>query len=345
MNGRLTTALPGPAWDALFDAGPDPQTTRDWFEATARAALPDGTELRSLELTDGGRPAALLPLRWDAGRLGALTSPYTTIYQPLLAPGVAPEAAGRGFGRVLRRHAPATLDALDPSWPGWPGLLAGVRRAGVVPLRWDQFGNWHERLDGLDWSGYLAGRPGALRETIRRRTRAAERDPAIRIDLIRAADDVPAALAAYEAIYARSWKEPEPFPAFNATLLPRLARLGVLRMGVLRRGDTPLAAQYWTLAHGKATVLKLAHDEAERALSPGTVLTAWMIRTLMDEGARELDFGRGDDPYKQHWAKHRRQRFGLVLATPWHPAGAAAIARHLAGRMRRRLGAWRARPV
>ena len=44
------------------------------------------------------------------------------------------------------------------------------------------------------------------------------------------------ALEAYEAIYARSWKEPEPFPAFNATVLPLLAGAGVLRMGVMWLG-------------------------------------------------------------------------------------------------------------
>ena len=341
MTARLTDDPPGPEWDALFDAGPDPQTTRTWFDATAAAALPAGATPRYLELRANSRPAALLPLRAEDGRLAALTSPYTTIYQPLLAPDIDPAAAGRGFGRVLRRTPLTVLDALDPAWPAWPSLLDGFRRTGLVPLRFDQFGNWHEPLDDRDWSSYLAARPGALRETIRRRTRAAERDPAIRITLVRDAAQVPAALEAYEAIYARSWKEPEPFPAFNAALLPRLAHMGVLRMGVLARGDTPLAAQYWTLSGGTATVLKLAHDEAERSLSPGTILTAWMIRTLMEEGARALDFGRGDDPYKHHWASKRRQRFGIALAAPWRPAGALAIARHGAGKLRRRLDAWR----
>ena len=37
----------------------------------------------------------------------------------------------------------------------------------------------------------------------------------------------------------------------------------------------------WVLAGGTATVLKLAHDEAARSRSPGTVLTAAMIRGLL----------------------------------------------------------------
>ena len=85
-----------------------------------------------------------------------------------------------------------------------------------------------------------------------------------------------------------------------------------------------------------ATVLKLAHDDAWRALSPGTVLTAHMIRGLLGEQVTELDFGRGDDPYKQLWANRRRQRIGVLLADPRQPRGLAALLRHDAGTVLRR---------
>jgi len=75
-------------------------------------------------------------------------------------------------------------------------------------------------------------------------------------------------------------------------------------------------------------VLKLAHDDAFRALSPGTVLTAHMIRLLLDEGASTLDFGRGDDGYKASWAGLRRQRTGILLADPRRVGGVAALLHH-----------------
>ena len=53
-----------------------------------------------------------------------------------------------------------------------------------------------------------------------------------------------------------------------------------------------------------------------------------MLRRLLDEErVDELDFGRGDDPYKALWATRSRQRIGLLLINPRRPAGVLAIAR------------------
>ncbi len=332
--GRL-----GPEWDPLFAAGPGLQSRRAWFEVTEQAALPAGAEPYVVAAREEGRPLAVLPLqRTAAGRMLSLTSPYTVLFQPLLAPGADAAAVGRALGRHLRRFDLVRLEALDPAWPGLAPLLAGMRGAGMLAQRFDHFGNWHEDLAGRSWAEYLAARPGALRETIRRRGRAAAKDEAIRFETLTGGERLVPAMLAYEDIYTRSWKVPEPFPRFNATLLPRAAELGVLRMGVMWQGETPLAAQYWTVVDGVATVLKLAHDEAHKALSPGSLLTAHVIERLIDgEGVQALDFGRGDDPYKSTWTTARRQRIGVVLATPWRLRGAVELARHWAGLARRLL--------
>lgn len=114
-----------------------------------------------------------------------------------------------------------------------------------------------------------------------------------------------------------------------------MAPLGALRFGLWSIGDTPVAAQIWVVHGGRATVLKLAHDDAFKAHSPGTVLTAMMLRHLLDvEHVVELDFGRGDDDYKKTWVRQRRQRIGMLLVDPLRPAGAMAWMRHIAGRLR-----------
>ena len=278
--------------------------------------------------------------------MSGLTTPYTVLYQPLTAPGLDAaglRAVGGALGRACRAWSTLRLDALDADWPGLDPLLAGARAAGLVAQRFDHFGNWYEDVSGRGWDEYLAGRPGDLRETIRRKTRACARDPRVSLEMVRAPDAAPdapsdalgSAIAAYEEVYARSWKEPEPFPRFGPGLMRAAARAGALRVGVLRVNGRPVAAQYWTVCDGAATVLKLAHDEAFKSLSPGTVLTAHLIRGLLDEGVSGLDFGRGDDGYKRAWAGRRRQRVGVLLINPRRPAGLAALGRLAAGGLRR----------
>lgn len=326
----------GPEWDVLFDLGPGVQSRRTWFHAVEAAALPGGQRAHFVMVLSDGRPTALLPLQVGK-RVASLTTPYTVLFQPLLASDADVPAVGVALGRYLRRWSVVRLEALDGDWPGLVPLLAGLRQGGMLANRFDHFGNWHERVAGLDWAAYLAGRPGALRETIRRRGRAAAKDATIGIEVVRGLNGLDQAMAAYEEVYARSWKVPEPFPRFNAALLPLLARMGVLRLGVMRQGGRVLAAQYWTVLDGVATVLKLAHDEEVKALSPGTLLTAHMIRTLLEEGGIEaLDFGRGDDPYKRDWVASRRQRIGVVLANPRRAVGLFEVVRHRLGELRRR---------
>ncbi len=340
--GAITSL--GPEWDRVFAAGPGLQSRRIWFEATEQAALPPGATSHILTVHDDGQPLAILPLQAAGGQATSLTSPYTVQYQPLLAHGADPLLIGRALGQQLRRWPLIRLEALDPDWPGLDPLLAGMRQARLLASRFDHFGTWTENVAGLDWPAYLAARPGALRETIRRRGRTVERDGTIRFEVTEGPGGLEHAIAAYEQVYARSWKEPEPFPHFNQVLLPMAASLGALRMAVMWQGDTPLAAQYWTVTDGVATVLKLAHDDQAKGLSPGTVLTAHMIRRLLeDEHVTTLDFGRGDDPYKQQWTTVRRQRIGVLLTNPLRSEGLMAMLRHQAGRGRRTVLGWRAR--
>lgn len=339
-------ALP-PEADALFA---DPSagslfSTREWYRCVIATALPAGVLPCLVLCLREGRPMALFPLqRHPDGTLQSLTTPYSCLYQPLVAADADADALiriGRSFGSFCRRHASIQFEALDPEWPGLTPLLRGLRLSGMVVLRFDHFGNWHESVAGHSWSGYLEERDGALRETVRRKLARASRDNRIGFDLMTGGDGLEAGIAAFEAIYASSWKEPEPFPRFNADFMRMAAAMGILRLGVLHRDGQPIAAQYWVVTGNAATgrtgsVLKLAHDEAFKALSPGTVLTARMIRSLLEDDAiAALDFGRGDDPYKRQWVRQRRQLIGWMIANPCRLPGLRLILRHLAGRARR----------
>ena len=314
------------------------QLGRPWFATVLAEAMPAGARGLFLLCRTGQGPGVLFALRTLAGGAGleGLSTLYSCLYQPLAAAQASPadlRAAGLAFGGFCLGWSTVRLDALDSGWPGLPPLLEGVRAAGLAVLRFDHFGNWHENVAGRSWADYLAARPGALRETIRRRLGQAEADARVRLETIDSTAGLEAGIAAYEAVYALSWKKAEPFPRFSAALMRAAAAEGALRLGLLRLDGRPIAAQYWVVAGGTATVLKLAHDTAARARSPGTVLTAAMIRGLLErDRIAELDFGRGDDAYKSLWAGSRRQRIGVVLANPRRPAGLLALARHRLGR-------------
>ncbi|MDA8052241.1 MAG: GNAT family N-acetyltransferase [Rhodospirillales bacterium] len=340
------TDLPAAALGLFADPATDLFASHVWFATLVAHALPEGWTPHLVLCRMDGMPAALLPLARTARRgstLQSLTGFYSLTFRPLLAPGVSPAIAGSVIGQVCRRAGPVRLDALAPDAPGLDAFVAGLRHVGLAVLRFDHFGNWYEPVAGLSFGDYLAARPGPLRSTIRRKMRRAE--AVATFSVITGEPQLTEGIASYEAIYARSWKEPEPFPAFHPALIRAVAENSLLRLGVLRLSGQPAAVQLWIVSGSRAILLKLAHDEAFAALSPGTVLTALMIEWLLgEEDLTELDFGCGDDPYKRLWTTHRRQRIGLLLVNPLRPRGLAEIGRSLLGTGWRRLSAAR-RPV
>ena len=325
---RVTTdegginALPAPVralfGAALFDSAA-------WYRTCRAAGLPIGARAIFVTVWDQNQPVALLPMAVQRRRCAALTTPYTCLWRPLLAPHADVQAIGRAFGRWCRAWPSVHLDALDLSESYWAPLLAGCREAGLAALPHDHFGNWRCDTAGMGWRAYLSARPGPTREAVRRRGKRLMADGAT----FRVIDDeanLPDGIAAYEAVYAASWKQPEPFPRFNVELMRECAAAGWLRLGLLEQAGQVLAAQIWVVQGPLATVLKLAHDESRKAASPGTVLTGLMIERLLDhEHVTILDFGRGDDEYKRAWTGTRLPRQGLVLANTRSPAGLFAV--------------------
>jgi hypothetical protein len=314
--------------DGLFD-------TRTWYEIASATAVPAAAHPAFLVF---GTPASVIfPMLRVVHSATSLTTPYTCLWAPLTAPCPHRETlteAGNALASWCRPHGAVRLDCIDFDDPRWSDLLQGVRAAGLRVLRFDHFASWSIDLPNGDFDSYLAARPGALRTTLKRRGAKLASSGAV-LRMVRGAAGLADAIAAYESVYARSWKQSEPYPDFNAALMRACAIDGSLRLALLERAGHAIAAQFWAVRAGTATVLKLAYDESEKTNSPGTVLTGLAIRDLMaHDRVTSLDFGRGDDTYKRDWATTRRQRVGLILANPRHPRGLAAIFRHLAGRVR-----------
>jgi len=364
-----------PDWCDGFLPGDDAFLGRAWWDTTLRHALPSGARP---VLAQAGGAALLPLLEEGGGRLRSLTTPYSLVWRPLTRPGAAEaelQAGGRALRPALRLRPPVRLEALGevppallrglggaalpyrhfghwhealPEGEGWEGYLA--RRPPALRTTIARKLARAAREARFEW---IAG-PGAeleagiaAFEAVRALSWKPE-EPSPRFDgalmralaplgalrlavMRRAADAAPLAAQYWVLDAPKGGLE----PAASASLThPAPAPRPVAGSDVV--GGS--ASTHPAPGPRRATVPKLFHVETAKAASPGTALTAFALRTLIEaEGVRALDFGRGDDRYKAQWVGAREQRMGLVLASPWHPLGWAEIARAGARRVLRRV--------
>jgi hypothetical protein len=171
--------------------------------------------------------------------------------------------------------------------------------------------NWRADTQGLDFDAYWARRPGQLRNTVKRREKAAGLDVKVH-DCFD-----PQAWADYETVYRASWKPEEGSYPFLRALAEQEGAAGTLRLGIARKDGIPVAAQFWLVENGEAWIHKLAYAEAAKDLSPGTILSAAMFRHVLDQDRVDrIDYGNGDEPYKADWMDERRTLWQLRAFNP-----------------------------
>ena len=307
-----------------------------WFENLHAHGLEAVRALDTLLLpTDDN---GCLPLLDDGEVLRSLSNYYSSLYGPV---GALP----RNLSALLKEHKRATVDLrpLDPCSPEFQQLKQALSEAGYWVDDYFCFGNWYLDVEGRSFDAYLQSRPSQLRNTMQRAygklDRAGGDAKAWHIAIQQHDDDaLESAIAAFEQVYARSWKQPEPQADFIPGLCRTAARAGWLRLGVLYLKDTAIAAQLWLTHGGIANIYKLAYDEEAARYSAGTVLTAAMFEQALDhDRVAEVDYLNGDEPYKRDWMSARRERHGIVAFDLSQWRGLKAAMRHWAGRTLRSL--------
>ena len=274
-----------------------------------------------------GDETTVLPLQRSDGGLSGLANWYSFRLRPVTSPGADTAGLLTALARDLaRRTSRLSLSGL-PDEDGSAGLTeAAFRKAGWVALREACDTNHVLHLQGRSYDAYLAGRPGPLRTTLKRKTGKVE----TRIFRIFDAD----AWTDYEDIYAESWKPSEGSPDFLRAFAQAEGAAGRLRLGVAYGDGRAIAAQMWTVEGGTAFIHKLAHREAAKPLSPGTVLSAALFREVIDaDGVDLIDFGTGNDGYKRDWMEEVRPRYRLDLIRPEAPRNWPFLARHALKRL------------
>ena len=286
----------------------------EWFSLLTAHVPGLAANGRLLVLRRDGRCVAAWPVQVGQ-EAGALRNYFTALYAPTHSACVTSDELAH-LVRALRLASRGTgtlrFDPMDADDPCFAMLEQALQKAGLRTSRYFRFGNWHLPCAGQSWQRYLQERPGVLRNTIRRMQKRF-RGAGGRIEILDGSKGLDEAVAAYQKVYAASWKQQEPLHGFVEALIRDCAARGRLRFAVAWLHDEPVAAQVWIVDFARAEIFKLAYDDAYKHFSPGTLLTAALLEHAFDvDKVAEVDYLIGDDPYKSAWMTTRRERWGIV---------------------------------
>jgi hypothetical protein len=310
--------------------------SRQWFENLVETGIDHGQSTLLACVVDGERVLAILPLvQRDPGQWHSLRHLYTSRYTLLLHQQGGQEVLTCLVeGLVQLPLFSLRLEPVAENDSSLQSLQLALESSGFSCHRYFRFYNWIHRTQGQTFSHYMAARPSRVRNTIARKQRRLERDHDFHVRLY-TLDDLPQGMADYHAVYQASWKANEQFGGFVDGLARSLSAPGWLRLAVLYIEEQPVAAQFWFVAHRKASIFKLAYDEAWKQYSPGSILTRFLMEHVIDvDRVEEIDFLTGNDAYKQDWMSERREHWGLYCAKSRQPKSRA---RKIVDVLKRRL--------
>jgi CelD/BcsL family acetyltransferase involved in cellulose biosynthesis len=167
----------------------------------------------------------------------------------------------------------------------------------------------------------LAGTvPPKLLAKLRYYRRRAEKEGEVSFEAV-TAERVEEALGALMALHRARWAErgeagmlADPrVERFHREAARGFAERGWLRLYLMRVGGRLAAAHYGFLARGCAFYYLGGFDPAFDRLSPGSLVLLHAVEEAVREGARELDFLRGREPYKYAWSAEDRPQLRRVL--------------------------------
>lgn len=312
VAARFADRLSNSAQPQLFDR-------LSWFDLTKAFACPDAHPVIAHAHAQGHDVWLFLNRTGPTAAQG-LGSWYTLAFRPVFSADV-PDPVRYALLVAIARRLCKTLGTFRlepvPEACGTKDLLIrAFRKAGWSVAAVPKTGNWFTDVQGIDFAEFWSRRPGQVRSTHDRRAKKFPMDLQIHSEV------TPDLWAQYESIFADSWKGEEGAPAFLRALAEQQSESGSLRLGFASFEGRPIAAQLWTVDHGRAIIHKLAYREESAAMSPGTLLSAAMFRHVIDtDKVQTISYGTGDDGYKRDWMDQRDQLYILEFFNPLSLSG------------------------
>jgi CelD/BcsL family acetyltransferase involved in cellulose biosynthesis len=177
------------------------------------------------------------------------------------------------------------------------------------------YGNCFQDNIFLSAEDFMQTKSSKVRKNVPYYQRKMRREGTVQFRLVQESERLDIIMDRYYALYAKSWKEAERIgPNFHRDLAKLAAEKGWLRLGFLEFNTLPIACQFWLVEGATAYILKSFYDEAFKHFSPGTVLSEFMIRNMIEQDhVSGIDYLQGEEPYKHDWVSDQRKRKRVVI--------------------------------
>ena len=292
-----------------------------WFDNLVNSTLDKQQTLLLACVVKEGDTLAILPLiANEDGHWESLSHSYGSFYSVLISEFIDRQATvtevytclAAGLAELPFRSL--RLKPVDDTDQKISAFQHAMENQGFSCYQGFRFYNWSLHLQGRNFEQYMSERPGRVRNTITRKQRKLSRDHHHEIRLY-IDDDIAQGVKDYNTVYKASWKAYEQNVDLMHGLVHKLAEQRWLRLAVLYIDNQAAAAQLWFVVHEKASIFRLAYDEAWKSYSPGSILTEFLMEYVINtDKVNEIDFLTGNEAYKQDWMEIRKARHELVFA-------------------------------
>jgi len=196
--------------------------------------------------------------------------------------------------------------------------------------------NRFEDTTGLSFDEYFAKRNSKFRYNVRRRRRNLDNTGTLEINIYAgdsSPEDLQRGIDDYILGTVESWQSPASMASRSMLHLIRLAsREGCMRLGVLKLDGRPVAGQFWLVSSGVAHCMRQAYHEGYKKWALGVVLTSHVLKHVLDQDhVDKIDFGLGNEDYKEKWMKNSRDYSGFMAFNPRTPRGLFFATKHIVG--------------
>ena len=172
-----------------------------------------------------------------------------------------------------------------------------------------------------DWDSYLRTRNSKFRNSLDRNERALNRIGQVNIRFLSGIEIVQSGLEEVMAIERQSWKQQARSAitardwerSFYEAYVPRAAECGAVSLAIMQVDGRPVSYDMGLIQGGRYSSLKTSYVDDIKAVAPGKIMIAHVIRFLMEQRLEEYDFLGDAVDYKLAWTDTVRPHVSLQI--------------------------------